>query len=392
MKNAPLISLFSLLILLCTISFLSAGAQPGDGLQGYDRTPIHPANPAGDREPQALGDELFRIDLTASTGHECIVGVEYIGDSYIVTSGGADSPADSNRLLVILEDGSVLFNKPQATSSDWGWRDLAYDGVYIYGSDSDVIEQIDLGSFEPTGVTILVPVNPARGLAYDPATDHFWAVNYGSDLYEIARDGAIVNNFSNSLAIYGLAWDPWSDGGPYLWAWSQDGSPGVTATQIDPDTGIPTGVSFQGSSLDGSDLAAGADIDNELVEGKLTLITIHQANSDTMVGYEISEETQEIPVFNKPGYCITTDEAPFALLNQPWDWVEGMAEAGETVNAALKRASVAIANGSGVAGADGWFEIELLDGGVHADVQVGDVIEVAGGGLDAVITVPDIAG
>jgi hypothetical protein len=234
-----------------------------------------------------IGDALFQVDATASTGHTALLGVEYALDSYWVTSGGLTGSADPNYLFQLDRDGNVLNSWAQPTVSTWGWRDLAFDGTYLYASDSAVVEQIDPATGLPTGVTIACPTNLCRALAYDPATDHFWTADFSSDIWEFDRSGAIVNTYANTLAIYGMAWDSWSSGGPYLWVWSQDGDPAVLATQIDPSTGTPTGVSFSGAALLGSNIAGGASISPDLVVGKLVFVGMHQASSDTIVGYDM---------------------------------------------------------------------------------------------------------
>ncbi len=242
--------------------------------------------------PVAVGDELFQFDATAATGHTCILGVEYALGSIWVTSGGqaSCSTGTDNYLFELAPNGTVLNSWNQNTTSQYGWRDLAFDGTYLYASDSAVVVQINPATGAPTGVTIPSPQNPARALAYDPVSDHFWTANFGSSIYEFDRTGAVVNTFANSLAVYGAAWDEYSSGGPYLWVWSQDGTPAVLATQIDPASGAQTGVSFVGSSTDGTDAAGGATIingDYPGYTGKLVFLGMHQAGNDIAVGYDM---------------------------------------------------------------------------------------------------------
>ena len=239
-----------------------------------------------------LGDELFQINVEASTASVVALGVEYVDGHYWITTGGIGSNAEQNYLFELDSDGSLLNTYIQPTVSTWGWRDMAYDGTYLYGSDSNIIEQIDPATGMVTGVTIPSPHNPGRGLAYDPDTDHFWVSNQGAEIYEIDRAGTIINTFPNpvptaSTEIYGLAWDMWSPGGPYLWTWSDLPTQGeVTATQIDPETGLATGVSFEANELDGA--AGGATISPDIVPGSLVFAGMQQVGDDTVVAYELS--------------------------------------------------------------------------------------------------------
>jgi len=373
--------------------------------------------------PVAIGDELFRINLEATTGHAALLGVEYVDGYYYVTSGGMLDVLQDNYLFQLSDDGTLISSWLQPTEPEgWGWRDLAWDGAYLYGSDSDVIEQIDPTTGQPTGITITAPISPARALvydpasdhfdpttgqptgititapisparalAYDPASDHFWTANFDSDLYEIDRSGNVVNSYSNILGIYGLGWDASTEGGPYLWAWSQDGTPAVTATQIDPATGAPTGVSFLGSSVDGSDIAGGADIDTEVEEGKVVLIGMHQADDDTIVGYELSVLDVE-PPWGRMDVCVPAEAAPFTYINQPWDWVEGAVTPGSQINATLTRGGNDIASTSSSADTSGWFSFDFQISGAHVDILAGDEVTLIGGGLNETIQVVDIQG
>ncbi len=235
----------------------------------------------------ALGDLLFEIDFGAVTGDTQLLGVEFDGTYYWVTGGNSGS--DPNKLYKINTTGALIATYDQSSLAGWGWRDLAFDGTYLYASDSGVVQEINPATGLVTGVTIPSPTNPARALAYDPATDHFWAANWDSLLYEFDRTGAIINSFpAVGLSTYGMAWDAWSAGGPFLWLWSQDGpDPLLMASQVNPTTGALTGVSFLGSGVAG-EMAGGAAISNQVVPGKAVFLGMNQGVSDRLGVYELS--------------------------------------------------------------------------------------------------------
>jgi len=70
----------------------------------------------------------------------------------------------------------------QGSSSTWGWGDLAFDGTYIYGSDSDVIETFNPATGQNTGATIPGPFADNSSVTYDPVKDHFWVAFAYSDI------------------------------------------------------------------------------------------------------------------------------------------------------------------------------------------------------------------
>jgi hypothetical protein len=239
-------------------------------------------------------DSIFAFDPQTPTNDPRILGIEFAEDHFWITgagTGGVDS------LHKFDASGNHVATYPQGVTSAWGWRDMAWDGNYLYASDSDTLVQLQIigGVPTPTGIGIPGPTNPNRGLAYDPATDHFWTANFGSNIWEFDRTGAIINAYSNSKAIYGLAWDDLSDGGPFLWVHSQDG-PGVDTlmeiSQFDPVSGTYTGVSWQGGVYAGNTtaIAGGACFTTEWDNTIGALFVIGQGEPvDFVFGYEITD-------------------------------------------------------------------------------------------------------
>ena len=242
-------------------------------------------------------DVLFQHDVHTPTGDNQCLGVEFDGTFFWITGGGAGG---TNKLHKFDKAGNYIISYNQPTTSGWGWRDLVWDGNYLYASEDDGslnIDQIDPSTGAATGVTIPGPLNPNRGLAYDPATDHFWTANWGSDIYEIDRSGVIINQYPNALGIYGLAWDDISPDGPWLWIWSQDGN-GCLCSQFDPRTGLFTGLTYNGAvppggSAGGACFARFGDID--------VFVGLHQATPDTIVGYEITKIPAPVPTLTPIG-------------------------------------------------------------------------------------------
>ena len=102
--------------------------------------------------------------------------------------------------------------------------------------------------------------------------------NYDSPIYQIDREGTVLKRFINSLSISGLAWDSWSASGPYLWSWSQDGSNGHLATQIDPKDGHLTGFAFEAALIRANDKETAG------VAGGATILPTHGSLRDMPTG------------------------------------------------------------------------------------------------------------
>jgi hypothetical protein len=118
-------------------------------------------------------------------------------------------------------------------------RDLAYEDseMLMYGSNaSNTVWGLDF-----IGHTVVNTINApiqVRAIAYDSNNDGFWANNWSTDITLFDKTGALIQRFSPGAftSIYGFAYDPWTDGGPYLWAFSQDLS-GAELVQYEIATG-----------------------------------------------------------------------------------------------------------------------------------------------------------
>ena|GEM_PF-850713 len=193
-----------------------------------------------------LGDLQFMWPAELICHDFQIVGCETNGSYFFLT--GASNGTDPNKVYVLDFNGNLVNSFDQPGTTDWGWIDMAWDGQYFYAGHENS-NLIDVFTEDGTVVNqIPAPVYWPVGMAYDPATDHLWTTDRFNDqnLYEITKDGTVVNEFSNTKLIYGFAWDDVSPGGPYLWASVfVDPDPQCTFWQIDPATGTYTGVSFE---------------------------------------------------------------------------------------------------------------------------------------------------
>jgi len=181
-------------------------------------------------------------------------------------------------------------------------RDLAYDGQYFYGgAASTSIFQMDFENQELVG-TISSPV-AVRAIAYDDNNDGFWVNNWSTDITLVGRDGSVISSFACGSwgSYYGFAYDTTSDGDPYLWGFSQDGSGGVIV-QMNPETGTETGLTHDvAAELGPSDgIAGGLFIQENMIPTTTTIGGLMQ--NDKIFGYELASE--EGPASELLGYNV----------------------------------------------------------------------------------------
>jgi hypothetical protein len=242
------------------------------------------AGPLANYEPiDDQWDLTFYSNASQTCADNQLLGVECAFDKFYITGGNNDY--EPNQVYRLDLSGALIDSFPQWSSPDWGWRDLAFDGTYLYGSDDFVVDAFDEAGHPVPDMNINGPVNPCRALAYDPVLDHFWTQSFSGPLYEFTRAGGVVWSGSSGATAYGAAWDDGAPDGPWLWIYSQTGTPQTTFHQFDPVTHAPTGFIYQQPLMPGStdQLAGGAFFTNERDPAFYELGGMTQGTPDDML-------------------------------------------------------------------------------------------------------------
>lgn len=175
-----------------------------------------------------------------------------------------------------------------------GTRSITTDGTYMYiGANTSAIYQVDPNTKQLIS-TINTSVANCRYLTYDPTLNNnnggFWTGAYGSDITAVSMSGATLSTISSSThgltAIYGMAFDGFSTGGPFLWAFDQGGN-GIDIHQLSIN-GVPTGV-MRDASVDfqPAGLAGGLFICDNFMPGTNSMIGISQG--EALFSYELAD-------------------------------------------------------------------------------------------------------
>jgi hypothetical protein len=267
---------------------------------------------------KTAGDILWHCDVqdfAPPDSDNQILGVETLRDTIYVTGGGGTNHTTPNKVYVWSRQGNscvYLYSVNQPTPESWGWRDIACDGQYLYASDDRLLEAF----YTTPGGLVLVPSSNVnvpglpstliiRAVAYDPDSNWFWTADFGNSIYAFNRSGTIKRTYANTKAIYGLAYDNTTPGGPYLWAHVQDS---CNIYQFNPATGSYTGVVYSGWGDDDpgvSGIAGGLCVleGGPSKQGSVTLLGITQMSfsPDEMYAMEIvpsQESLYWIPHYN----------------------------------------------------------------------------------------------
>ncbi|MDA3879683.1 MAG: hypothetical protein PF436_04780 [Prolixibacteraceae bacterium] len=161
-------------------------------------------------------------------------------------------------------------------------RDLAYDGEYFYGSNASTTVYI-LDFTNETLIGTFTAPGSVRAIAYNDDLDAFYANNWSSDIILFDKLGNELNRFSVGTygSYYGLAYDNFTDNGPFLWGYSQDGSDNMLV-QIQLPSGNETGIVYDIEDIFGiADglTAGGLFIQPNIVDGTVSIVGNIQNNT-----------------------------------------------------------------------------------------------------------------
>nr|MBC8279094.1 hypothetical protein [FCB group bacterium] len=273
---------------LSIVIALAVSAGYAENWENYDLAPG--AVPGTSHPSDEQWDWLYAWpDMEAQSGDNGMLGICFDGTNLWVSGRGVTE--DNMFYLFEPETGDMVDSFLTGTTSAWGVRDMCYDGIYIYGGEDGGLHQYDVQTHEMVG-TIPTPDSMAfqRANAYDPATDHFYCGNFGSDCYEQDREGNLIRSWSPAplTAVYGMAWDMDAPDGPWLWVHDQT-TPvsGCNVHQLDPVTLTYTGFYVTLVWPPGLNMAGGLDYCDGIDPVFTTMLVMGQGTPDAGASFEM---------------------------------------------------------------------------------------------------------
>jgi len=164
-------------------------------------------------------EETFENDRFGST--------IFINDHFYIAAGFRGD--EDNMIYVMNREGEVVREFAQHGVSDFGYRDMTWDGELMWGIDRNEEGECLFFGFGTDGnleQTIVSPINPLRAITWDSDHGNFWACNRTTSVYGIDTDGEIIEEVHRGderLNIYGLAWFSRDEIGYNLYAFCQNG-------------------------------------------------------------------------------------------------------------------------------------------------------------------------
>lgn len=210
--------------------------NPGDGALRFRLRRTYP-----DGSPIEYPHRLT-LDLSGETGDGLLGGVEMIDGRLFVSGSGSVETNEDNTIYVLNRQGQEVRRFSQYTQDLFGFRDLAWDGRYLWGGDrrgnSLYVLAIDTtgelrGEYRLSEVG-LSPNDPteAYALTWNDEGDRLYLTFGDKDIVELgwaADTLRVLRRFRMALPgvtldLRGLAWNPCDEDGMPLYGLSQSGS------------------------------------------------------------------------------------------------------------------------------------------------------------------------
>lgn len=301
------------------------------------------------------GDVHFDFDLTQETHLSKILGVEYIEDRFFLT---ANDPVEGRVFATVSRDGDfiTLFGQPLVRPIGWGLRDLATDGVFLYGSQNDSIYQITTdGAF--AGVFPGAPLTVNRALAYDRESDAFWCGEYDLPWYLVDREGEVQEMWDGHglSGVYGFAWHPADADGLYLYIANLEPDGTTRIYRSDPARELieETEIVFDGVS-------SGLFITGRWDSNRWILGSVIGTNPQRLIGVELASRSSWITLDPIEGELEPDSEQDVTItLSVPPEAREGDAYEAEVVVEAFGGQIAQI-----------WVGLEIVEGFRHFDSPI----------------------
>ena len=161
-------------------------------------------------------------------------GVLFAEDKFFISGSNGN---DSNLIYTISRDGELLDTFQQIGSSRYGYKDLDWDGDYIWAAGEDSIYCL---TTEGEVVTNWVdPLNPSMYVACNSDDNTLYFSGTTTNIARTDRDGNRLDGILNrrGLRIYGLAYWPEDPDGYKLYVLNRPAGEASRVTKMNTETG-----------------------------------------------------------------------------------------------------------------------------------------------------------
>jgi len=233
-------------------------------------------------------------------------GIAFVDNHFYVAGGVRD---EDNIIYVLNHEGQLVRQFPQFAVSNYGIRDLTWDGQYLWGFDAgEIFGFTTEGELE---VRYRPPEGSIRGITWDPERNLLWICNITTDIYGIDRNGnlEITIDRPGDLHIYGLSWYPEDEDGFNLYMFCCDGENRRQVHKMDVNSGefeIICEVDVEGR-------AGAATISGLWDPYSWVFIGLTQANPDAIEIWQLNARTEWLAIDPVEGIIEPNEETELTV-------------------------------------------------------------------------------
>jgi len=256
-----------------------------------------------------LYDSLMTFNVTNAVGSKNINGVVWVDSLFIISAGGSTNDGTRGKFYRFTREGELLDSVAQPWVDTYGFRDMAYDGEFVWASgrgreaDGTRFSAARLYKFDKKmtlvdSLAIQDSSSTPRCTAYDRENGVFYIGGSSRLVYAEDKEGNFLGSYQvslggNMVTQWGLAWYPnQPDSLKLLVAASMD------TTQIligvNPKTGECKLLTYL-NGLDKYDRPLGMDVTSGYNGSLWTLlVTMNNSDGDRIAVLELDPNTNWI--------------------------------------------------------------------------------------------------
>ncbi|MCK4312404.1 MAG: hypothetical protein KAW88_06690, partial [Candidatus Cloacimonetes bacterium] len=261
-----------------------------------------------------IWDIHFQFDISTPSGFSSPTGAETDGSYFYVSN------SSTNEIAKFDLDGNWIENF-SINGLPFGLHDLTYDGTYFYAGDGTTNTIYEMDFSTQSIVNVIYPPLPIRTIAYDSEQDAFWVTNWFTNtLFLIDRNGFVLNQYVFPINLNGLAYDSYTVGEPYLWAFTgiYTGGDGIIE-QFDPLNGTFTGITHNVSEDFPGTHAGGLFCSDNLGTFFIILGGIAKGDPSYLFGYKVGYTPNAYAPEPPVDFTLTAD--PGGALEVTINWI-----------------------------------------------------------------------
>ena len=233
-------------------------------------------------------------------------GIAFVDDHFYVAGGDRE---EDNIIYVLNREGQLIRQFPQFAVSNYGIRDLTWDGQYLWGFDAG--EMFGFTTEGELEARFRPPEGSIRGITWDPERNLLWICNITTDIYGIDRNGnlEITIDRPGDLHIYGLSWYPEDEDGFNLYMFCCDGENRRQVHKMDVNSGefeIICEVDVEGR-------AGAATISGLWDPYSWVFIGLTQANPDAIEIWQLDARTEWLAINPVEGIIEPNEETELTV-------------------------------------------------------------------------------